>query len=194
MIIAWMTLVVGVLTFVSFGVGIRFYFKKPSGKTLPMYLVTEVGIIICVIQLGLLGYWGVGRVALPEWRLGLALLLYLSSLSLFWWSLSAVRGAALSFAYSKDLPQRLIQVGPYRYVRHPFYTAYTFGFFAAPVALGSPWLALTGLFMFFVYRQSAVMEEQKFAASELKEDYQNYIARTGRFFPHWRQRGPSKGL
>lgn len=185
--LAWAALLLGTACFASFGYGMRFYFVKPERKTLPMYLVSEAGITICLVQLGLLAYYGVWSGRLGPWPLSGALVLYGLSMGLFWWALRTARGHQLSFAYTQDTPRVLIYQGPYRYVRHPFYTAYTLCFLAAPLALGSGWLLLTTAFMFIVYRQSAVMEEQKFARSELAAQYREYMKRTGRFVPRpWR--------
>lgn len=184
--LAWATLIFGFAAFSSFGFGIRFYFSKPQGKTLPMYLVSEVGIAICLVHLGLVAYHGVWHGHLSVRALALGLSLYLGSLAVYWWSIYTVRHQRLSFAYSEDMPQLLIEAGPYRYVRHPFYSAYTLCFLAAPLTLGSWWLLTTAAFMFMVYRQSAVMEERKFSDSDFGEQYRAYAARTGRFVPRLR--------
>ncbi len=181
--LAWITLLVGLTCFLSFGFGIRFYFVKPERKTLPMYLITEVGSTIALVHLGLLVWRGVGQSQLDPRMLAAALSLYVLSLTVFWWSWRTVREHRLTFAYSKDVPQRLITGGPYRFVRHPFYTAYSLAFLAAPVGLAAWWLLPTSIFMFFVYRQSAVMEERKFATSALARQYGEYRRGTGRFLP-----------
>jgi protein-S-isoprenylcysteine O-methyltransferase Ste14 len=181
--LAWVTLLIGTACFASFGYGMRSYFIKPERKTLPMYLVSEVGIAICLVQLGLLAYHGAWSGRLGVGALGGALALYGVSMALFWWAMRTVREHRLTFAYSQDTPRFLIEKGPYRYIRHPFYTAYTLCFLAVPLALGSWWLLLTTLFMFAVYRQSAMMEEQKFARSELAVQYGEYMMRTGCFVP-----------
>ncbi|HUH50403.1 MAG TPA: methyltransferase, partial [Mycoplana sp.] len=43
---------------------------------------------------------------------------------LFWWAISASRKARLRFAFDPDKPDSLVTIGPYRLVRHPFYTSY----------------------------------------------------------------------
>lgn len=168
--------------FLSFGFGIHCYFVKPPRKTLPMYLVAEAGIAISLLQLGLLAYYGVWC-QLDTLAMAAAMVLYAGSLSLYWWTLLTVRGHHLTFAYTKDTPTFLIETGPYRYIRHPFYTAYTMCYLAAPVALLAWWLLPTAVFMFFAYRQSAIMEEGKFARSDLQAVYSDYARRTGRFLP-----------
>jgi protein-S-isoprenylcysteine O-methyltransferase Ste14 len=180
---AWATLIMAAACFSSFAIGIRFYFVKPAKKTLPMYLVTEVGFVISLLHLGLLAHRGVWHQLLDKRALAGAIALYAGSLILYSWALRTVLDHRLTFAYTKDMPKVLIDAGPYRYVRHPFYTAYTMCYLAAPVALMAWWLLPTVVFMFLVYRQSAVMEERKFAGSELQAAYSDYAGRTGRFLP-----------
>lgn len=169
--------------FLSFGFGIRFFFVKPVKKTLPMYMVAEAGIGISLLQLGLLAHRGVWSQLLETRAMAAAVALYAGSLILYWWTLRTARNHRLTFAYTRDTPEFLIEMGPYRYVRHPFYTAYTMCYLAAPVALMAWWLLPTAIFMFLVYRRSAVMEEGKFAGSELRAAYSDYARRTGRFLP-----------
>jgi protein-S-isoprenylcysteine O-methyltransferase Ste14 len=181
--LAWITLIAGLSCFLSFGYGVRFYFIKPEGKTLPMYLITEVGIMIALLHVGLLGWYGVWQQQLDPRLLAGTLTLFGLSLAMFWWTLLTVREQRLTFAYTKDVPQLLLAGGPYRLVRHPFYTAYMLGFFAAPLALAAWWLLPTSIFMFCLYWQAAVLEEDKFAKSELAEQYNAYKRGTGRFLP-----------
>jgi protein-S-isoprenylcysteine O-methyltransferase Ste14 len=181
--VAWATLIVAAACFSSFAIGIRFYFVRPPEKTLPMYLVTDVGVAISLLHLGLLAHRGVCSGLLDARALASAIALYAGSLALYWWTLRTVLDHRLTFAYADDMPTVLIDEGPYRYVRHPFYTAYTMCYLAAPVALMAWWLLPTTVIMFLIYRQSAVMEERKFAGSALHAAYSDYAGRTGRFLP-----------
>lgn len=173
-------LAISVVCFLSFAWGVRKFFTWPSGKTWPMYLVSEVGTLIALTHMFFL-YRAIGDGAWVGDAVAVAL--YLAGLGLFWWSVRTNQRRPLSFAYSDDSPEHLVKHGPYGFVRHPFYTAYTMGWLAAPVAVGEPWLLLTTAFMFIVYRQSAVQEERKFLESELAEDYRQYLQQTGRFLP-----------
>jgi len=85
---------------------------------------------------------------------------------------------------------RLVEEGPYRYVRHPVYTAIITGagglaaLFLSPVLAGVV-LVLVGLAL---YR--ARLEEQLLSSPEgFGQLYLGYVARTGRFLPRIRS-GP----
>ncbi len=98
--------------------------------------------------------------------------------------------AGLAFGWRKItvLPKlrrdaTLITGGPYRWVRHPMYTAvllFCAGFMLSPPAW---WKAVLWLVLLAVVAEKSRMEErylsQRFAA------YANYRNRTGRFLPWW---------
>jgi protein-S-isoprenylcysteine O-methyltransferase Ste14 len=109
--------------------------------------------------------------------------LYVLAWLLFEWAVKATRERRLSFAFSSDWPVRLMNRGPYRLVRHPFYTSYMLAWIATLVATRQPLLLGLILGMFVFYNRAANYEESKFAASPLADDYASYRARTGKFLP-----------
>jgi protein-S-isoprenylcysteine O-methyltransferase Ste14 len=163
-VLRWLTALLCLACFISFGWGIKGFFVKPTKKSLPMYFVSELGTLFALLHLALF-------ITVPEagsvTTLILGCVLYLSSLLLFWSSIYTNRQHPLTFAYSTDQPAHLVQSGPYRLVRHPFYTAYILCWFGTPLALQIPWLAISSLIMTLVYRGSAIQEEVKFLRSDL---------------------------
>jgi protein-S-isoprenylcysteine O-methyltransferase Ste14 len=111
-------------------------------------------------------------------------LLYLSALALFWWAISANASRPLSAAFSPDPPAHLMDEGPYRFIRHPFYCSYLLTWTAGVVATAQLWLLPTLAVMLVIYVRAATIEEQKFTDSPLAETYENYRTRTGRFLPN----------
>jgi len=93
----------------------------------------------------------------------------------------------LSLAYSRDIPQHLQRSGPYRWVRHPFYSSYLLGMLGAAVAIHSLWALLPVLTAFAIYFHAARFEEMKFEASDLCSQYARYKAEVGMFFPRFSQ-------
>ncbi len=85
-----------------------------------------------------------------------------------------------------DRPAEIVTWGPYRWVRHPFYTAFLVGlvggFLAGPhlVTLGTLVYASVGLSL------TARREERRLGSSPLGETYGDYARRTGRFVPRLR--------
>ena len=118
---------------------------------------------------------------------------YLASLLLFWACIRANRRRPLSLAFSADLPEHLTTYGPYRYVRHPFYTSYSLAWIAGVVASEQWWLAVSVLVMGVIYRRAAEVEERKFLASPLAAEYERYRRSTGMFLPTLHQGGARPG-
>jgi len=112
-----------------------------------------------------------------------AIVIYAGTLSLFWWCVRTNRKVPLSLAYSDDTPKHLVQRGPYRFVRHPFYTAYILAYLAAVVATANPWLWLVTVSMAAIYVHAAHVEEAKFTDSNLRSSYARYRTETGMFVP-----------
>jgi protein-S-isoprenylcysteine O-methyltransferase Ste14 len=76
-----------------------------------------------------------------------------------------------------------VQEGPYRFVRHPFYAAYTLSWLAGWVASHS-WLALgSTIIMVATYIVAASREERKFRTSALAAAHAAYCRRTGFMLP-----------
>lgn len=106
-----------------------------------------------------------------------------SCLGLFWMHARIARRHRFTLAFSKDMPERLVRDGLYRYLRHPFYTVYLVAYFSIAATVGStPGLVLCGT-MLLVYWNAAQLEERKFLSGPLAEVYREYMRTTGRFLP-----------
>src|SRR5690606_36209611 len=71
----------------------------------------------------------------PSPALALAIVLAVLSLWLFHRTIAASREGRLHFAFDAEKPESLVTAGPYRLVRHPFYTSYLI--FWAGLAIGT---------------------------------------------------------
>ena len=78
----------------------------------------------------------------------------------------------------------LVTSGPYRYVRHPFYLAGFVALVGGSLATANGFLLLAGLVPlgFLVVRTR--IEEDKLI-ERFGDEYRNYMAKTGRFFPRF---------
>jgi len=129
-----------------------------------------------------------GRIALwpePQYPgvLVLAALLPLVSTGMICWTLGSHRVPLALWHQDNDAPASIVTWGPYKYVRHPFYTSFmisqTGAFLVAPhwgTALGlAHALIALGL--------TARREERRLLASSFGGEYRKYMASTGRFVP-----------
>lgn len=82
-----------------------------------------------------------------------------------------------------DAPSEIVIRGPYRYVRHPFYTGFLLALLAAFLAWPQPLTLLLLLYGFAALAITAAREERRLSQSELGEAYRRYAHGTGRFLP-----------
>ena len=87
-------------------------------------------------------------------------------------------------------PELFHERGPYRFVRHPFYLAYSIGWLPGPIVTLNPWLLLTNVWMGFLYYRAASLEERLFLEGPNAESYREYQQRTGMFLPKFFARRP----
>lgn len=111
------------------------------------------------------------------------IILFTMSFALFWWAISTNRSKPLDFAFSENSPTRIVVTGPYKFIRHPFYTSYSLAWFGGAVAAESPILCFAALIFLSVYVHAARQEEGKFLNSRIASGYQEYKQRTGMFVP-----------
>jgi protein-S-isoprenylcysteine O-methyltransferase Ste14 len=156
----------------------RHFFVQPAGLTTGMQVTKWFGLIFSVLHLSLLLFH-----PLPAEDGRLAAALYLASLGLFWWAIHTNRAKPLSAVFSPDPPLHLVKRGPYRWIRHPFYTSYLLTWSAGVVATGRVWLICSLVIMTIIYWRAARQEEAKFLRSALASVYAAYRSRTGLFAP-----------
>ncbi|WP_245519494.1 MULTISPECIES: isoprenylcysteine carboxylmethyltransferase family protein [unclassified Mesorhizobium] len=107
----------------------------------------------------------------------------LASSVLFWWAIVTSRRARLHFAFAPDNPHSLLTDGPYRYIRHPFYSSYIIFWIGWGIATWSIWAVVPVAGITVLYVVAALGEEKKFSRTLLAGDYQAYRGRAGLFWP-----------
>ncbi|SFV09392.1 methyltransferase family protein [Alicyclobacillus macrosporangiidus] len=113
----------------------------------------------------------------PVWRFGLSYVIQCLALALEVWAFLTLRSSLT------QLPEahRLVRSGPYRYVRHPLYVAYTLAFVGS--CLGAMRWSLWGLLAGFIVLQwIRAKAEERVLVTEFPE-YAAYARVTGRFIP-----------
>lgn len=105
---------------------------------------------------------------------------------LFWAAISASRAARLKMAFDLQNPHGLVTTGPYRYLRHPFYTSYLIFWIGWAIATWSLWAVLPLAVITVIYVLAALGEERKFSRTEMAAEYASYRQKTGFFWPKLR--------
>jgi protein-S-isoprenylcysteine O-methyltransferase Ste14 len=166
--------------FASYIWALRCFFLKPCQKdNYGMTLIYIFGTIFTVIHLfSLIFFYHTNSVALI-----IGSILYVLSFGLFWWSIYATQEKPFTVAFSSDVPIYIKDEGPYKLVRHPFYTSYLLTWAAGAFAVQKLPIFISVLVMFGLYWCAACFEEKKFMASPLAAFYRDYKTRVGMFFP-----------
>ena len=139
---------------------------------------------ISLLSLSALGFF-LWRVLLrplsADWII--ACVLFAVSVGLWGWALATTRTTPPTLAFTGDEPQFMLNAGPYRWIRHPFYSAYLLFWTGTATVTQGPlgWAAV--LILGAIYFVAARHEEGKFACSALAARYAAYTARTGMFLP-----------
>jgi protein-S-isoprenylcysteine O-methyltransferase Ste14 len=114
---------------------------------------------------------------------GVALALAACAVTLYEWCRRTIRGYGLSVIKSETLPESIVQFGPYRFVRHPFYLSYLMANIALVVAFPLIWTLLAAIANFVFFIHGARTEERNLSKSPLGPAYAEYKSRTGMFVP-----------
>jgi protein-S-isoprenylcysteine O-methyltransferase Ste14 len=97
------------------------------------------------------------------------------------WALLANRPGNFNIRPTPHAQGKLVAHGPYRWIRHPMYTAVSLLGLACALALGSALAWLLWLVLSLVLLAKALLEERWMTA--LHPSYAHYQARTRRFIP-----------
>jgi len=111
--------------------------------------------------------------------------LLLAALSIYEWARRTVRDRRFHLAWTGDVPEAVCDQGPYRHIRHPFYSSYILAFVAVAVAYPGPISLAILLLNVVLFVHAAVTDERDLANSELAPDYAAYRTRTGMFLPRF---------
>lgn len=168
-----------IICWLSFAWAIVWHFHRSTAPSPLMRLVAVLGTVFGIWQAATIA--ALDAISLPAALSGVCL--YVMSLALFWWAVSATKAHRLSLAFASAQSSRIIVHGPYRWIRHPFYASYLL-YWLAGVLTSWQWeLLLTVILMGGLYGKAAVREERAFLLGDQAETYRHYMARTGRLFP-----------
>lgn len=109
-----------------------------------------------------------------------SIVLYALSLILFWWSIFTAK--KLDFAFSNEVGS-IVTTGPFRIVRHPFYSSYVLAWLGSTFLFNSLILWITLAYLIAFYFLSARKEEGVILKSVYSKEYKKYIQDVGMFLP-----------
>lgn len=118
---------------------------------------------------------------IPVWLRWVGLALAVAGGTVWVWTVHTL-GKNLTDTVVTRKDHSLVTSGPYRWVRHPFYTALAVGVVGGSLAIAS-WffLVLGGLVVGFLVARTKIEEEK--LQERFGEDYRDFMRKTGRFLP-----------
>jgi protein-S-isoprenylcysteine O-methyltransferase Ste14 len=124
--------------------------------------------------------WG-SIVFLPEWVRWTGVIPLTAGAAMIAWGFSTL-GRHFAFSVSPQAQGDLIRSGPYRWVRHPLYTAFLVEAVGISLLMASWFVALTALLVWGLLVCRTRIEEEKLV-ERFGNEYREYMAMTGRFVP-----------
>ena len=144
----------------------------------PVGIANMIGLITYMIYPAWMAW---SSVPLPIWLRWIGIGLGISAGSLLVWTLRNL-GKNLTDTVVTRKEHTLIRRGPYRWVRHPFYSSVTMAIFANSLAAANWFLFVTGI-LFFVLIAIRTRKEEQILLKRFGDGYQTYMDTTGRFLP-----------
>lgn len=124
--------------------------------------------------------------SLPLWLRWTGVLVSLLGFALLQWA-QVTLGKSWSDTPRMIETQVLITGGPYRFVRHPIYTAFLL-ILGSPFLISSNWLiGIAWIGMTLLEVASRIDFEEKLMLEYFGDEYRAYMGRTGRLLPRLRQ-------
>lgn len=166
-------------TFASFTWAIPAFFRQLHTQPLGLRLIKYVGAAMLALSCGV--HLTAEDVPAAPQYVGAGL--FALALALFWATIHVHRRRPPYLAYSPFAPEHIVETGPYRLIRHPFYASYTLGWIANLTISASPILIVPLICMGALYVSAARLEERQFLSSALAQRYAAYMRRTRMFIP-----------
>jgi protein-S-isoprenylcysteine O-methyltransferase Ste14 len=181
------------LVFVIFmPVGIYHRLKSRTGEKLDrrqegLFILITLRAIAVMGMTGLIAWFinpatmAWAALPLPVWLRWTGVGLAALAGGLFVWTLRTL-GRNLTDTVVTRKEHTLVTTGPYRWVRHPFYSAAALLTLASTIVAANWFFLVTGGLIFLLLVRRTRKEEANLLA-RFGNDYQNYRQRTGRFIP-----------
>ncbi len=126
-------------------------------------------------------WMGWSKAGLPGWTRWLGVGTGFMCALLIYWLLSSI-GTGISPTVGTRKEHKLVTSGPYRWVRHPLYSAGTL-LFISFAAIADNWFIATMAVFAFVLLAIRTPNEEAHLIEKFGAEYREYMKRTGKFLP-----------
>lgn len=155
----------------------------PRWFWIAMMLVGPVLALTCVAFMVQPRWVDFARVAAPAWLRWLGVPAGVAGVALFAWMFRHL-GLNVTSTSVPRAAATLVTSGPYRWVRHPMYSAALTLVLATTLLMANVVVLASGLAMFMLLAVRSRIEERRLVG-KFGDAYRAYQARAGRFFPRW---------
>lgn len=121
----------------------------------------------------------------PVWLRWIAVVVAFGCGLLWVWAVSHL-GKNLTDTVITRKEAALVTSGPYRRVRHPFYTSAFVGMLSSGLIMTNWFILLFGSIACFAFLIPRTRIEEQKLIERFGDDYRDLMQRTGRFFPRWK--------
>lgn len=175
----WVLIAVAVATAIIIAAALRDFFVDSRVPNPRVRAVQDFGVGVAVAHFGVLIFRGSAG---PSWAIA-GISMYVAASMLFLSALEAARRVPMPRTLVDDpMPGSLVVRGPFAFIRHPFYVAYSLAWLAAPVATRGLGIAVLALVAVAVYVVAARREERQLEI-RFGDAYRIYQLGTGYVLP-----------
>jgi protein-S-isoprenylcysteine O-methyltransferase Ste14 len=175
----WVLIAVAMATAIIIAAALQDFFVDSPTPNPRVRALQDFGVGVAVAHFGILVFRGSAG---PSWAIA-GIAMYIAASLLFLSAVDAARRVPLPRAFVDDpMPAGLITRGPFLFIRHPFYVAYTLAWLAAPVATHAPVITVLALIAVAAYIVAARREERQLE-ERFGEAYRAYRLGTGYVLP-----------
>jgi protein-S-isoprenylcysteine O-methyltransferase Ste14 len=153
--------------------------RRDDRSTLSNYLLRISLFVSIIIAI----FFVLNNIAmLPDWFFYPGIVLIVTGILVRQWAIF-ILGSSFTLGVSAQKNQKVVDHGPYRYIRHPSYLGMSLTVIGIGIALRSCAGLLVILVIYGLALGYRIYVEEKFLASELGDDYIQYMKRTKRLIP-----------
>ena len=123
---------------------------------------------------------------LPAWLRYVGVMVAICGGCLWVWAVHSL-GKNLTDTVITREEHTLVMTGPYRWIRHPFYTACAIGLVGGSLVMANWFIPLAAGLVWFAFLVPRTRIEEKNLVARFGNRYRDYMERTGRYLPRFRR-------
>ncbi len=129
------------------------------------------------------------HLGVPNWVHSVGTAMVILAVPVGYWVMSSLSENVSETIYTRP-GQKLVQHGPYRWVRHPLYTNGMLLFLGAGVGAENAFIVLFTMLTWACIYRIVIPQEEAALLERFGEDYEEYMTRTGKLLPQLRSTEP----